>query len=212
MMTNNGTEEDRAQENRTETTTLSGHWAKYGGTLTWCGKRVAEVEVITRGGMPRLHVCAECQDAFNDQQVQPAERVRLKMKEAWITFRPERLDDRDAETLTPKTPTPGWWTAYREGLTDGMDGRYAPRSTVRAAHGYDAGHVDGQKSRRVREVYDQIQAEEEPNSGIPESDELPGTQSGGDRGPDPGGDEMEDALVVYPFEIGRSGPHTSSHT
>ena len=193
-MTNNGTEEGRAPENRTETTTLSGHWAKYGGTLTWCGKRVAEVEIITRGGMPRLPVCAPCQDTFNDQRTQLAEQSRLKMQEAGIT--PSWLDDQDAATLTPETPTPGWWAAYREGLTDGMDGRYAPRSTVRAAHGYNAGHVDGQKDRRVREVYDQIRAEEEPDSGMPGSDKPPGPQSGRDRRPDPGDSEMAaDALM-----------------
>ena len=105
------------------------------------------------------------------------------------------MDDQGPATLTPETPTPGWWAAYREGLTDGMDGRYAPRSTVRAAHGYDAGHVDGQKSRRVREVYDQIRAEEKPDSEMPGSDEPPGTHSGGDRGPDPGDGEMADALM-----------------
>ena len=59
-----------------------------------------------------------------------------------------------------------------------MDNRYAPKSTVRAAHGYDADHIDGQKDRRVREVYDQIRAEEELDPGIPGWDELPGTQSG----------------------------------
>ena len=200
-MTNNGTEEDRAPENRAETTAERGHWAKHGGSLgslTWCGKRTAEVEIITRGGMPRLPVCADCRncrDAFNAQQTQLAERVRLKIQETEITFHPESLDDQDPATLTPETPTPGWWAAYREGHTDGMDGRYTPRSTVRATHGYNAGHVDGQKDRMVREVYDQIQAEEEPDSGIPGSDEPPGTHSGGDRGPDPGDGEMADALM-----------------
>ena len=63
-------------------------------------------------------------------------------------------------------------------------------------HGYDAGHVDGQKDRRVREMYDQIQAEEEQDSGIPGSDEPTGTHSEGDRGLDPGDDEMTaDALM-----------------
>ena len=69
--------------------------------------------------MPRLPVCADCRncrDAFNAQL---AERVRLKIQETEITFHPESLDDQDPATLTPETPTPGWWAAYREGIPMG---------------------------------------------------------------------------------------------
>ena len=152
------------------------HYAKHGGDTTWCGGRVSELcdGHAGQGDQP----CQTCLDNIRSFRAARSRIRREKLAEAGVT--PGWLDQRAGSVLTPDTPTPSWWAAHGVGYRDGLDGRYNPRSAVQGAHGYDAGHADGENDQRIRRAYDEAKELADTIQGdeCPQAPEQPEPKAG----------------------------------